>query len=43
MAMPFPNSAPQPTLFGPVYALNKPGKLGDKAVVRIPERFRGIV
>lgn len=30
-------------LFRPVYALNKPGMLREKPVVRIPERFRGIV
>ncbi len=31
------------TLFRPLYALNKPGMLREKPVIRIPERFRDIV
>ncbi len=30
-------------LFRPLFALNKPGMLPEKPVIRIPERFRGIV
>lgn len=31
------------SLFRPLYALNKPGMLREKPVIRIPERFRPIV
>ena len=31
------------SIFRPLFALNKPGMLTEKPVVRIPERFRGIV
>jgi hypothetical protein len=31
------------SIFRPLYALNKPGMLSEKPVVRIPERFRSIV
>lgn len=31
------------SLFRPLYAINKPGTLKEKPVIRIPERFRSIV
>jgi len=31
------------SLFRPIYALNKPGMLKEKPVIKIPERFRSIV
>jgi hypothetical protein len=31
------------SLFRPIYALNKPGMLKEKPVIRIPERFRTLV
>ena len=31
------------SLFRPIYAINKPGKLREKPIVRIPERFRSIL
>jgi hypothetical protein len=31
------------SLFRPLFALNKPGMLPEKPVIRIPDRFRGIV
>jgi hypothetical protein len=31
------------SIFRPLFALNKPGMLAEKPVIRIPERFRGIV
>ena len=31
------------SIFRPFYALNKPGMLSEKPVIRIPERFRSIV
>ena len=31
------------TLYRPVYALNKPGMLGEKPIIHIPERFRNIL
>jgi hypothetical protein len=31
------------SIFRPIYALNKPGKLREKPIVRIPERFRFIL
>ena len=31
------------SLFRPFYALNKPGMLKEKPIIRIPERFRSVV
>jgi hypothetical protein len=31
------------SLFRPIYALNKPGMLREKPIIRIPERFRSII
>jgi hypothetical protein len=39
----FPEARRRQSLFRPVYALNKPGMLKEKPVIKIPERFRGVV
>jgi hypothetical protein len=31
------------SIFRPIFALNKPGMLGEKPIVRIPERFRSVI
>jgi hypothetical protein len=39
----FNNARRRESIFRPLFALNKPGMLPEKPVIRIPERFRGIV
>jgi hypothetical protein len=31
------------SLIRPVFALNKPGMLNEKPIIKIPERFRSVV
>jgi hypothetical protein len=39
----FVNARRRQTLFRPFFALNKPGMLSEKPIIRIPERFKKIV
>lgn len=39
----FPEARKRQSLLRPLYALNKPGMLKEKPVIRIPERFRTMV
>ena len=39
----FPIARRRQTWIRPVYALNKPGMIPGDPVIRIPERFRGLV
>jgi len=39
----FPKARFRQSLFRPIYAINKPGVLRERPIVKIPERFRGVV
>ncbi|MFO7576049.1 MAG: glycosyltransferase family 2 protein [Bacteroidales bacterium] len=39
----FPKARRGESLFRPLYALNKPGMLKDKPVIKIPDRFRSVI
>lgn len=39
----FPEARKRQSLFRPIFAWNKPGTLKEKPIVRIPERFKGVV
>lgn len=39
----FPKARFRQSLFRPVYAINKPGVLRERPIVKIPERFKGVV
>ena len=39
----FPTARFRQKLFRPIYAINKPGMLSEKPIVKIPERFKSII
>lgn len=38
----FDRARKRQNLFRPIYALNKPGRLKEKPIIKIPERFKGV-